>query len=190
MAKWRQQWKFWAIGPSRDLWLYWLAGSGKARTVPFGWFDVEGIKRNGVLYKIMDSIRKTALGAKCDTVVWGSNSQKQPSGSNAWSPLVPMINAYQFWWDCTYAVKKHCDNGCCTSIEVWGKCIFYAQDTVEFWLEKSSDFDAPPYTIHDRLVRACFPGGAGFTVSAIETVKFGFTGDCDGNLDEGYLERI
>ena len=173
-----------AIGPSRDLWLYWKAGSGKPREVPFWWFDFGRFGRMGAEDDLIHLMGSTGMGAKCGQTIIDDCSEPKPSRSNMTSYHVYMIAGYQFWWECTYGAKKHCDKqGNCTYIEAWGKCTFHAQDTVDFWPAPYEGFMAPPYWVHDRLVRACYPGGKGFVISASETVKYDLTLDCAGGVN-------
>ena len=92
---------------------------------------------------------------------------------------VMMISNYEFKYECTYTVTANCKDGKCCSKTVTVTCDYHARDTVEFWDNPTKGFGHAGRNdfwglwgwydqmwITDRLVRACFPSGKGFLLTA------------------------
>jgi RHS repeat-associated protein len=147
----------------------WFSGTGKSMILPFNLFD-SGSERSSVMQMVIFNAELPARRLACGGSKSGTWSQPPIEKKTN----INMISHYMFSANCTYSTTKQCDaNGCCTSINISVSCKFTATDTVEFWNIdpniKKGRFGIPGSGVYiaDRLVRACFPKGRGFTVSSI-----------------------
>ena len=169
-----------ASGWDTLLFNYWNSGNGgpssgtpwELKPSQFGVFDTDGSQRASAWKFVEGSAKGLAANLKCGESKSGTFSQGKTSASSG----TRMISGYQFWFDATYKVTKNCDaDGNCTSIDVSATCNFHASDTVDFWntppkkngqWDESGMFGALGIRITDRLVRACYPNGRGFNLTA------------------------
>jgi len=169
-----------ASGWDTLLFNYWNAGNGgpssgtpwELKPEQFGVFDTDGSQRASAWQLIGVKAKGLAAGLACG----GTKTETFKQGKSSASSGTRMISGYEFWFDATYTVTKTCDaNGCCKSISVSATCNFHASDTVDFWpldpikngqWDESGMFGSMGIRITDRLVRACYPNGRGFKLTA------------------------
>jgi RHS repeat-associated protein len=151
---------------------HWMKGSGKAlqlKDSDFGVFDADGSERWKVMEILYANARGLSNNIKCGESA--TRAYRQPK-IGAFSHT-KMISNYDFSADCAYGAKRECDEkGCCKAIILVASCTYHASDIVDFWADPpnvqtgQNMFGIGPIQIADRLVRACFPKGRGFELTA------------------------
>lgn len=175
-----------AFGHNQNFLDHWREGSGLPMEVGFGKFDFGSSVRSETFQEALTAAATLGVAAQCNETVTGSHNQPMPDRSNQHSYYYsPMIYGWRFWYECAIEATKECaDNSenCCVGINVTADCTFHASDHINFWPNDSSTASVPPYTIYDRLVRACNPKGQGFDVTARHTRTKSETATCEGRL--------
>ena len=171
----------------QKLMYWWFWGNGKPLEVPMDYFDTDGKQRATVMH-FLRAFTNGVNNLQCGETKNGgqqegpadlfgvlnnylaSLDQRNAISSNK------MINRYFLTSYCGWSVTKICDaKGCCKQMNRSISCLFLAGDRIEFspdapYLNNEGEwehaFGSLGIYISDRLVRACYPFGASYNVTA------------------------
>ena len=178
------------MGSKDDAELFWHwamdKGKDKDKEVGFDLFDGKGEERAGAWSFTKSRTENLTRGLKCGE---STTLPRIVFNNTTASATTLMISGYTFQSDCTCTATKRCDvQGCCKQIAVTCDCDFHATDFVEFWnkdtiqdkggWDEGGMFGYAGIRIADRLIRACFPGGKGFCLTANESERQSWSLPC------------
>ena len=162
-----------------------MRGSGESVRTRIHDFDTDSSEREDAWAYVRIHANNLVRSLGCGESNFGTFGQTPNDASSG----NRMISGYKFSFQCLYWATKTCDeNGCCKDISVSASCDFHAQDRVDFWdldpvnggtWDERGMLGTMGVRITDRLVRACWPSGRGFTLTADETLTRTWSVPCE-----------